>query len=249
MDVYNDPGDSDDMDLDSHQSFHEQSLGPDTTIPSLPETQSTATTWSPTSRESSRSRAEGSGQPVNMTVASRSASQSSHDHQMVDLNDDDVRIPNERKPDTSTETFRLLYMPDPTRRCTASRAPYDLGFVLTTITNDEWQRFKHLEGSIHLKSKISHSTTGIAVWMQEWVYQINLMFPCKLIFLSQLCVMAYLGRMHHPGTDTPMFQVTVMTWETFREAMLNDDFDASIWSIIARADCVIGGVDINLSYL
>lgn len=71
----------------------------------------------------------------------------------------------------------------------------------------------------------------------------------KLIIRFQLCLMIRLGRMHHPGTNIPMFQISFTTWETFCGAILSDDLNTPIWSTIARAHCVIGGVDINLSYL
>jgi hypothetical protein len=71
----------------------------------------------------------------------------------------------------------------------------------------------------------------------------------KLTIYFQLCLMVRLARMRHPGTDIPMFQVEFMTWNTFREAMLNDVFDPAVWTTFARAHCVVGGVDTTLSYL
>lgn len=179
MDVHGNSGDSDDMDIDAPRLHQEQSPVLDTRIPSLRDASqstsgqphmSTAATQGPTSRETSQSHAGSSREPMTTIVPSRSGSQSSDDHHVVDLNVDDIQNPNEKKPSTSTETFRLLYVPDPTRCATASRAQNDLAFLLTTISNIEWNQVKHLEGSIHLKSRISHTTTETTVWMQEWVY-------------------------------------------------------------------------------
>jgi hypothetical protein len=68
-------------------------------------------------------------------------------------------------------TFKILYVPDPTRTCTVSRAESDLAFLKTAISEREYNILKHLEGSIHLVScrQTGHENTRYVVHMQEWV--------------------------------------------------------------------------------
>jgi hypothetical protein len=75
---------------------------------------------------------------------------------------------------TATEkhrTFKIIYVPDPTRTCTPSRAESNLAFLKTAISEHEFNAVKHLEGSIHLVScrQTGPENSRCVVYMQEWV--------------------------------------------------------------------------------
>jgi hypothetical protein len=69
------------------------------------------------------------------------------------------------------KTFKIIYVPDPTRTCTASRAEADLAFLKTAISEHEYNVLKHLEGSIHFVSRRQKGleNSRVVVHMQEWV--------------------------------------------------------------------------------
>jgi predicted RNA methylase len=48
-----------------------------------------------------------------------------------------------------------------------------------------------------------------------------------------------------------MFEVDFITWMEFRDAIIAGaiGMDKPIWPKISKATCLIGGVDISLSYL
>lgn len=50
-------------------------------------------------------------------------------------------------------------------------------------------------------------------------------------------------------TGKNLFSVEYVNWEDFRDALIDKDYDGKFWVKVAMADCLIGGVDISLSYL
>jgi hypothetical protein len=116
----------------------------------------------------------GSSQRPSATPISRETSQSSMGPDIIDLNCAQPRLYHSGMPGRSTQTYRLIYVPDPTRSCTASRAEYDLAFLTTTISIEEWDRIKHMKGSVHrIRFKFSKANTSVFVRMQEWVRPIK----------------------------------------------------------------------------
>jgi predicted RNA methylase len=63
--------------------------------------------------------------------------------------------------------------------------------------------------------------------------------------------MIRLARILHPGTNIQMFEVDFITWMEFRDAIIAGaiGMDKPIWPKISKATCLIGGVDVSLSYL
>jgi predicted RNA methylase len=63
--------------------------------------------------------------------------------------------------------------------------------------------------------------------------------------------MIRLARILHPGTNFRMFEVDFITWMEFRDAIIAGatGMDSPIWPKISQATCLIGGVDVSLSYL
>jgi hypothetical protein len=61
--------------------------------------------------------------------------------------------------------------------------------------------------------------------------------------------MICLGRMVYPTTGLKLFDVTYVRWVHFRDAMVDQSYSGTFWYKAAKADCLIGGVDISLSYL
>jgi hypothetical protein len=51
------------------------------------------------------------------------------------------------------------------------------------------------------------------------------------------------------STGEELFVVKYMTWSDFRYAMIEDPQNLQLWQQLAQADCIIGGVDVSLSYL
>jgi hypothetical protein len=55
--------------------------------------------------------------------------------------------------------------------------------------------------------------------------------------------------MVYPTTGLKLFDVTYVRWVHFRDAMVDQSYSGTFWYKAAKADCLIGGVDISLSYL
>jgi hypothetical protein len=102
---------------------------------------------------------------------SREPSQGSDNQNTVDLNTEITQFEGSTQQRTSidqSKTYRLIYVPDPTRYGTRESVPSDLAFIKTTITTVEWERIKHLERSVFFLRHVK-STGEVAVYMQEWV--------------------------------------------------------------------------------
>lgn len=88
----------------------------------------------------------------------------------IDLDDPQVGIAflQPRRPAAKHRQFKIIYIPDPTRIMSRSRAESDLSFLKTTISAHEYDCVKHLEGAVHFVSMRRQLST-VAVFMQEWV--------------------------------------------------------------------------------
>jgi hypothetical protein len=70
----------------------------------------------------------------------------------------------------ATKCFTIVYIPDPTRKAIKSKAEGNLAFLQTSISVEEYECLKHLEGSIHFKRNMTSRSKGkCIVVMQEWV--------------------------------------------------------------------------------
>lgn len=174
----------------------------------------------------------------------------------IDLNNEDVDFDDTAIPDTSvpmSRTFRLIYVPDPTRALTQERAKNDLAFLKTTLTEDEWNKVKHLTNSVHLlqwKGDIGDNNKSCTVLMQEWVSQ----YFCHhlhilILFMKQLCVMIRLQRLQDTYTGELLFEVAFLSWETFYEALYKPNSHSNVWAMFRHAHCLIGGIDMSIPYL
>lgn len=65
----------------------------------------------------------------------------------------------------------------------------------------------------------------------------------------KLRVMLNLVRSVEKTNKRNRFAVKFMAWDLFREAMLNRKENQSIWDMLTQMDCLIGGVDISISYM
>jgi hypothetical protein len=72
-------------------------------------------------------------------------------------------------PQDPSPIFKLVYIPDPTRRANSSQADGDLAFLKTVITLEEYEAMKHLTGSIHWIRDRKRGKGECSVYMQEWV--------------------------------------------------------------------------------
>ena len=173
---------------------------------------------------------------------------------IVDLNDDGKPTAYTTKQSDAKKTFVVIYVPDPTRcHSTATSASVDLAFIRTTINIEQWKSIKHLEGTVfEIKTRTPSPNNSVSVYMQEWVrFPIDGSMHC--FFCStpslKLCVMIRLARAKNINTGDTLFVVEYMSWSDFRNAMVEDLKNKRIWERFAQADCLVGGVDISLSYL
>jgi hypothetical protein len=60
--------------------------------------------------------------------------------------------------------------------------------------------------------------------------------------------MVRLMRSMNPN-NTNRFKLDFMQWDTFRDAMLDHQYNTQTWLQIIEADCLIGGIDTSLSYM
>jgi hypothetical protein len=149
------------------------------------------------------------------------------------------------------KTFNIIYVPDPTRASSLSRADNDLAFIKTEISDDEYKALKHLEGVIHL---VNRRKTGLLerrciVQMQEWVSRNYVIHYKILIIIEKLCVMVRFMRAVDPVTGSHLFKIDFIPWKDFFKAMVDASGNMKIWSMLLEADCLIGGIDKSISYL
>jgi hypothetical protein len=175
-------------------------------------------------------------------------------HNIVDLNDDGKPTAYTTKQSDAKKTFIVIYVPDPTRcHSTATSASVDLAFIRTTISIEEWKSIKYLEGTVfETKTRTASPNNSVTVYMQEWVrFPIDGSMCCFFcsIFSLKLCIMIRLARAKNINTGDKLFVVEYMSWSDFRNAMVEDLKNKRIWERFAQADCLVGGVDISLSYL
>jgi hypothetical protein len=120
------------------------------------------------------------------------------------------------------------------------------------INIEDWRSIKHLEGTaFKIKTRTHSPKNSVAVYMQEWVsfpVDGSMCFVCS-IFSLKLCVMIRLAHAKNIDTGDNLFVVEYMSWSDFWNAMVADPQNKPIWERFAQADCLIGGVDISLSYL
>lgn len=84
----------------------------------------------------------------------------------VDLNADLVEPLLPTRSISSGETYRVIYVQDPTRSMNRTKAENDLAFLRTTVSETEYKAIERLEGSVHF---LSQGRNGYTVLMQEWV--------------------------------------------------------------------------------
>jgi len=61
--------------------------------------------------------------------------------------------------------------------------------------------------------------------------------------------MLNLHRCVDPKSQQKLFFVEFMTWDRFLSAMLYRSDNQVTWDILSQMDCLIGGIDMTISYL
>jgi hypothetical protein len=118
------------------------------------------------------------------------ASKSSSDQSpfpTIDLNDrPQSLITGGSRQHLSSKVFKVIYVPDPTRCMTQSKATSDLAFLKTSVPVEEYRMISHLEGSVHC---ISSKKAECIVLMQEWVSK--MVKPYQSVITTLLIVALY----------------------------------------------------------
>jgi hypothetical protein len=147
------------------------------------------------------------------------------------------------------ETLSILFIPDPTRYTSSSRAKDDLSWGTVSVTEEEAKAISELHGTAwHVKSKLRGG--NIRVDMQEWV---RLSYP-RVYSLSfqqhfiQLFMVIAMSRITGPGGQKA-FHVHYMLYDEFLMALMDHSSNATVWSTITHVDCIIGGADLSIDYV
>jgi hypothetical protein len=69
-----------------------------------------------------------------------------------------------------SKTYRLLFVPDPTRQQSKAGAEIDLGWSFTKISEEEYLAVQDLSGNIYVRSR---NNKGCRVLVDEWVCTIK----------------------------------------------------------------------------
>ncbi|KAI6097729.1 hypothetical protein EDD16DRAFT_1719021 [Pisolithus croceorrhizus] len=123
--------------------------------------------------------------------------------------------------------FKLLYVPDPSRRSSSSsKSQRNLGYALRTITANTYKILDQAVPGYVFRRPGGRSKEGhVKVYISEWLWII--------VRLSTVL-------------DGSMFQVTYMSWEKFRDGILT--VDKGIVTELSQHDCLLGGIDYTIDY-
>jgi hypothetical protein len=139
-------------------------------------------------------------------------------------------------------------------------AQNDLAFVESSLTSREYEDVKHLLGSIHFISTVKGKSNNSLVYkvvMQEWVghpvihsVSLNALGNYLLCYLSfKLFLAMCISHWQHEEHKDRGFDVSYMVWEEFFAAVMTPINHKELLVRLSNVDCVIGGVDMSVSYL
>ncbi|KAI5986610.1 hypothetical protein EDD15DRAFT_2373049 [Pisolithus albus] len=123
--------------------------------------------------------------------------------------------------------FKVIYIPDPSRRCCSlSECERNLGYALRTITAKTYEKLEGALPGYIFRRPGGRSKAGLVkVYISEWLW-----------------VAARLSAV----LDESMFLVSYMSWERFRDGIL--EFDKDVVAELSRQDCLLGGIDYTIDY-
>ena len=75
------------------------------------------------------------------------------------------------------------------------------------------------------------------------------LFNHGTLSLCQLFVALCISRWDHEDESRKRFHMTYVPWETFLQTMLAMDPNSEVLKGLMKADLVIGGIDMSISYL
>ena len=148
------------------------------------------------------------------------------------------------------QPLKIIFIPDATLAIKQkSAALNDLAFFRTYISEDEYNAIAHLNGSIH---SISKTKDRHYVVMQEWVRMTLRRNSAKILTMRQLYITILMQRWNRQGSRVDpnrRFNISYMQWDVFIEFLKNPHEHAETGALLAAADCVMGGFDLDSPYL
>jgi len=140
--------------------------------------------------------------------------------------------------------FSVLYVPDPHSAAPNRGKATDLSWVMRDIPLTVYKTITHLTGHVY-KTYENRNTSMVRVLINEWVRFPSYLYPyCMSTSVVQLWLLL---RMEHYDKGQA-FKVTYMTWETFRDIILDPRTKSEGWNGLVSLDCIIGGIDYSIDY-
>ncbi|KAI6025432.1 hypothetical protein EDC04DRAFT_2606310 [Pisolithus marmoratus] len=123
------------------------------------------------------------------------------------------------------KTFNILYIPDPSHAVkTKQEAENNLAWASREITLNQFNAISNLTGFVY-KERVTK--TGVRVRVTEWLWLILQMDN------------------YDKGTA---FNIKYMTWENFKDVVLDPNTRAFDWNDLVKKDCIIGGIDYSIDH-
>ncbi|KAG9311147.1 hypothetical protein JVU11DRAFT_8210 [Chiua virens] len=125
---------------------------------------------------------------------------------------------------SENKAFSILYVPDASRAMSRSAAERNLSWARREISFEHFEAIKGLTGFVH---KYSENRHGVRVNIMEWLWIMLIMNDFD-------------------GGDA--FDVTFMSWEEFRDIILDPPSHIEGWTNLTQCDCIIGGLDYTIGH-
>lgn len=142
-------------------------------------------------------------------------------------------------------TFNVLFVPDPHHAAEKRSEMTTLSWVTQDIPLAMYKTIAHLKGHVY-KTYENKNTSTVRVSLNEWVSACQSHGTCTDMPTSwvQLWLALRMGN-YSKGMA---FKFTYMTWETFRDTILELDPECKGWNGLSSVDCIIGGIDYSINY-
>ncbi|KAG6369552.1 hypothetical protein JVT61DRAFT_14253 [Boletus reticuloceps] len=125
---------------------------------------------------------------------------------------------------SESRKFEILYIPDPSRAMMKKEAALNLGWTNRDITPAHFESIKHLTGLVY---KTGRTKDRVKVLVTEWLW-----------ILLQMDLFE----------NSEAFDVRFMQWQDFRAIILDPTNDIEGWNMLAKVDCIIGGIDYSVDH-